>query len=55
MRGTLGNLKEPKLLAGEQLAVLMWKKRDLSRCVHMATCASFDFANFGLVHQHMLL
>ena len=55
MRGKLDTIVEPTGFKGEQLAIIMWQKRDLKKRLYTATCDSFDFSGFDPSPWTMLM
>ena len=47
MRGKISErIIEPSGARGDQLVIILWKKRDLKKRLYMAVCDSFDFTGF---------
>ena len=47
MRGKMSErIIEPSGARGDQLVIIMWKKRDLKKRLYTAVCDSFDFKGF---------
>lgn len=53
--GKIADILEPSGARGDQLVIIMWKKRDLRKRLYTAVCDSFDFSGFGPTPWTMLM